>query len=86
MTSRSQRLMLYGRVAAMLHHTNLIEILPRPAELHDRLSRALREVDLCRRLLRVAERAEQFRNADADRETSLDTDGQGKGGRRKPTS
>jgi hypothetical protein len=43
---------------------DLIETLPTPAELHDRLGRALREVDLCRRLLRVAERAERFRAAD----------------------
>jgi hypothetical protein len=44
--------------------TELIEELPTPAELNERLSRALREVDLCRRLMRVAERAEQFREAD----------------------
>jgi hypothetical protein len=43
---------------------DLIETLPTPAELHGRLGRALREVELCRRLLKVAERAEVFRAAD----------------------
>jgi hypothetical protein len=43
---------------------DLIDILPPPVVLHNRLTRALREVDLCRRLLRVADRAERFRVAD----------------------
>jgi hypothetical protein len=43
---------------------DLIETLPTEAEIEDRLCRALREADLCRRLLRVARRADQFRQSD----------------------
>ncbi len=52
----------------------LIEALPTPAELEHRLSRALREVDLCRRLIKVAERAQLFRDADRRRQARESAD------------
>jgi hypothetical protein len=45
----------------------LIETLPTPAVVRERLGDTLREVDLLRRLLRLAKAAEQFRHADRGR-------------------
>jgi hypothetical protein len=56
--------------------SDLIDLVPSPEQLHDRLTRALREVDLCRRLLRVAARAERFRDADR-RHLQSAADGEG---------
>ena len=42
----------------------LIDLLPRPQAVADRLSDALREVELLRRLLQLCERAEQYRTLD----------------------
>jgi hypothetical protein len=53
----------------------LIDSLPAPAMVRDRLGDALREVELLRRLLRLAVTAEQFRATDRqrlDRETAHD--------------
>jgi hypothetical protein len=45
----------------------LQEKLPRPAELREKLCLAMREVDLLKKLLRVAERAATFRRVDRER-------------------
>jgi hypothetical protein len=42
----------------------ILELLPRPATVRDRLGDALREVELLRLLLRLAERAEHYRSCD----------------------
>jgi hypothetical protein len=46
----------------------LQETLPTPAELREKLRQAMREVDLLKRLLRVSERAAQFRRVDQEKE------------------
>lgn len=42
----------------------VIEAIPAPNRIRERLGDALREVELLRRLLKVSERAEVFREAD----------------------
>jgi hypothetical protein len=42
----------------------LLDQLPRPSTIRDRLRETVRETELLRKLLRVAERAEQFRQSD----------------------
>jgi hypothetical protein len=42
----------------------LLRSLPPPSQVRDRLGDALREVELLRYLLRLSERAEQYREAD----------------------
>ena len=44
--------------------TLLIDLLPRPQAVADRLTDALREVELLRRLLRLCERAEHYQALD----------------------
>ena len=44
----------------------LIDLIPTPATVQDRLGDALREVQLLRRLLRLADLAESYRERDAD--------------------
>jgi hypothetical protein len=44
----------------------LVENMPPVAEVRDRLGDALREVTLLRRLLRIAERAEEWRQRDKE--------------------
>ena len=44
----------------------LIQSLPPPAVVRDQLANALREVELLRRLLRLSERAEQYRHRDLE--------------------
>jgi hypothetical protein len=46
----------------------LIDCLPQPAQVRSRLGDALREVELLRRLLRLSERAEEFRRSDCHRQ------------------
>ncbi len=46
----------------------LEQSLPTVAELRERLCRALREADLVRKLIKVAERRDSFRAADAARQ------------------
>jgi hypothetical protein len=45
-------------------NTLLIDLIPRPKDVADRLGDALREVELLRRLLRLSERAEHYRALD----------------------
>jgi hypothetical protein len=45
----------------------LIDTLPTPAAVRDQLGDALREVELLRRLLRLADTAERYRSADRAR-------------------
>jgi hypothetical protein len=42
----------------------LMQLLPCPAAVRERLGDALREVELLRKLLRLAERAEEYRECD----------------------
>jgi hypothetical protein len=42
----------------------IIDLIPAPEDVRYRLGDALREVELLRRLLRLAERAEQYRDID----------------------
>jgi hypothetical protein len=42
----------------------LVEIIPPPQAVRERLGRALRELKLLRRLLRLADLAEEFRSID----------------------
>jgi hypothetical protein len=45
----------------------LVQSLPHPADVRNRLGDALREVELLRRLLVLAERAELYRECDQER-------------------
>jgi hypothetical protein len=45
----------------------LIESLPPPEQVRERLGDALREVELLRKLLRLSQRAEEYRAADGAR-------------------
>jgi hypothetical protein len=51
----------------MLKHKSVLAAIPPPAEVHSRLGQALREVVLLRALLRLAKRAENFRQAQPQR-------------------
>lgn len=42
----------------------LLKVLPHPKDIRHRLGDALREAELLRKLLRICERAEEFRQAD----------------------
>jgi hypothetical protein len=44
--------------------TQLVDLIPPPQAVADRLGDAMREVELLRRLLRLSERAEQYRALD----------------------
>lgn len=46
----------------------LVRVLPQPKVVRDRLGDALREVELLRALLRLSERAENYRDCDHHRE------------------
>jgi hypothetical protein len=46
---------------------SLIDSLPHPDQVRDLLGDALRNVELLRRLLRISERAEQYRRGDRQR-------------------
>jgi hypothetical protein len=50
----------------------LVEKLPPPAVVEDRLGDALREIELLRGLLRLSKRAEEYRQCDRRR---METDG-----------
>jgi hypothetical protein len=45
----------------------LLETIPPPHVVRDKLGNALREVELLRKLLRISERAEQYRQVDQRR-------------------
>ena len=50
----------------MFAEPTLLESLPPPHVVRDRLGDALREVELLRSLLRIAEKAEDYRECDRD--------------------
>ncbi len=56
-----------------MYDRSLVHALPHPKLVRDRLGDALREVELLRRLLRVAERAEEYREYDRSRQARHDT-------------